>query len=711
MSVVPTQSLGEEAPAEGARAADQGAGTTVDAPPGAAQGNVPAFDQGAADAVDRGDARIVADPPAALRVWNLAGIVGPAEVHGARIFADLVDDDRPEVLLAAALALRAPQHGHVCVELGTVAASITVAEDAPVHPGDLPWPEPGDWREALAGSPLVRVRPDGTPSKAELQPEHDRPLVLVGDRLYLDRYWRYERRVAEVLAKRGQRVDDAVDPARVRDVLDRLLPPTGERPDRQRLAVATAVRRHLAVIAGGPGTGKTHTVARLLAALHELANGDWPLVAVAAPTGKAADRLTAALRDAAADPDLAVTPAVRARLRTLEGSTVHRLLGWRPGSTTRFRHDRSHKLPHEVVIVDETSMVDLPLMSKLVEALRPDTKLVLVGDPDQLASVEAGAVLADIVGPAGDDLCMTADNRAALVAATGEPLDAPDGPGAPGTVRPARPGGIDDSVVVLGTVRRFAAGSGIARLAAAIHAGDEDGALDVLRSGAPDVGWVEAGGDARDRADLAPVRDRVVTSGRAVFAAARAGDAVAALAALDEVRVLTAHRHGLVGASRWVPLIERWLSREVDGFDAAGRFHVGRPVMITRNDRRLRLYNGDVGIVVRAGDAGSAGAGRDPVAVAFRGGDGVRRFAPSRLDDVETAHAMTIHKSQGSQFGHVVVVLPDDTSQMLTRELLYTAVTRAQQGVTLVGTADAVRAAVGRRVARASGLRGTLWPQ
>jgi exodeoxyribonuclease V alpha subunit len=650
---------------------------------------------GAAAALDGSDARIVADPPEALRAWNLAGIIGPAEVHGARTLADIAGDDRPEVLLAAALALRAPQHGHVCVELSTAAASIAVAEDAPVQPDDLAWPEPTSWREVLADSPLVRVRPDGTPSRAQLQPEHDRPLVLVGDRLYLDRYWRYERRVATVLAKRAQRVDGTVDLARVREVLDRLLPPTGERPDRQRLAVATAVRRHLAVVAGGPGTGKTHTVARLLAALHELADGDWPRIAVAAPTGKAADRLTAALRDAVSDPDLDVSPEVRGRLRTVEGSTVHRLLGWRPGSSTRFRHDQSHKLPHEVVIVDETSMVDLPLMSKLVEALRPDARLVLVGDPDQLASVEAGAVLADILGPAGDDLCMSEDNRAALAAATGEPLDAA------GTVRLARPGGIDDAVVVLGAVRRFAAGSGIARLAAAIHAGDDDGALAVLRSGAADVAWVEATGEARDRADLAAIRDRVVNSGRAVFEAARAGDAVAALTALDEVRVLTAHRHGLVGASRWVLLIERWLSREVDGFDASGRVHVGRPVMITRNDRRLRLYNGDVGVVVRTGDA---------VTVAFRGGDGVRRFAPSRLEDIETVHAMTIHKSQGSQFGHVVIVLPDAASQILTRELLYTAVTRAQRSVTLVGTAEAVRAAVGRRVARASGLRSTLWP-
>jgi exodeoxyribonuclease V alpha subunit len=693
----------------------------------------------AGDAVpwDDGDARIVVAPPGPLRVWNQAGIIGPAEVHGARILSDLVDDGRPDVLLAAALALRAPQHGHVCVELGTVAATTMVAEDAAVDADALEWPEPGTWRAMLADSPLVRVRSEGTPRREDLEPEQDRPLVLVGDRLYLDRYWRYERRVAAVLAARAQRVD-AVDVARVREVLDRLLPPSSERPDRQRLAVATALLRHLTVIAGGPGTGKTHTVARLLAAVHELADGDWPRVALAAPTGKAADRLTAALRDAAADPQLAVSPEVRGRLRTVEGSTVHRLLGWRPGSATRFRHDRSHRLPHELVVVDETSMVDLPLMSKLVEALRPAARLVLVGDPDQLASVEAGAVLADIVGPAGDELRMTGEHRAALVAATGEPLGDPadgrpaDGRRAGGAttgaetdevagcgtdtvvtprtdrrrgdgilVQPARPGGIDDAVVVLGAVRRFAAGSGIARLAGAIHAGTGDDVRAVLESDLPDVTWISTAGDAVDRPELAPVRDRIVAMGRDVIAAADAGDARGALDALDRVRVLTAHRRGRVGVDRWVPLVERWLVRGIVSYDTAGRFPVGRPVMVTRNDPHLRLFNGDVGVVVRSGDT---------VAVAFHGGDGVRLLAPSRLEDIATVHAMTIHKSQGSQFGHVVIVLPDATSQILTRELLYTAVTRAQRGITVIGTADAVSAAVDRRVARASGLRGTLWP-
>ncbi|MFA9432012.1 exodeoxyribonuclease V subunit alpha [Egicoccus sp. AB-alg2] len=634
--------------------------------------------------------------------FNRCGVLSPADVHGAVTLARVCGDGRPEVLLAAALAVRAPQHGHVCVELDDVVGTIAAGEETDWDVAALPWPDPAAWRAVLEDSPLVRVRPEGTPSRDQLQPELDRPLVLVDDRLYLDRYWRYERRVAAILRARAGRVDEGVDLARVREVLDRLLLPDEERPDRQRLAVATAARRALTVIAGGPGTGKTHTVARLLALLHELAGiggafapGDgWPQVAVAAPTGKAADRLTASLRQAVADPGLQVSDEVRVRLGELQGSTLHRLLGWTPRSATRFRHDRHHKLPHEVVVVDETSMVDLPLMAKLLEAMRPDARLVLVGDPNQLASVEAGAVLGDIVGPSGTALCMSEDNRAALEATTGEPLGAE-------VVTRADDGGIDDAVLVLGTGRRFGANSGIARLATAIHAGDADAVVTVLRSGPADLEWVEAPGDARDVAELAVVRNRVVAAGRAVVGAARDGDAGAALAAMDTLRVLCAHRRGLVGVTGWVRLVERWLTGAVDGFDPTGRFYVGRPVLVTRNEPRLHLFNGDVGVVVRAGDG---------VAVAFHGVDGLRTFAPGRLEDIESVHAMTIHKSQGSQFEHVVIVLPDKTSQVLTRELLYTAVTRAEDGVTLVGTEAAVRCAVARRVSRASGLRSTLWP-
>lgn len=645
--------------------------------------NAPVIDR------DLGDARLVRNIEPWLKPYNDSGVLGPADIHAARSMTRLVDDERQETFLAVALAVRAPQHGHVCVELDQVAETVAGVDDAPVAAEDLVWPDLDTWLAVLRDSPLVAVRPEGTPEGRD--PDADRPLCLVGTRLYLDRYWRYERRVAEVLAAMSGRVDPTVDPRRVKEILDRLLPAGDDRPDLQRLAVAAGALRDLTVIAGGPGTGKTHTVARLLALLHELAGDSHPRIAVAAPTGKAADRLTDALRDAAAKVD--TTPQVRSRLRELEASTLHRLLGWKPGTHTRFAHDRDHKLPYDVVVVDETSMVDLPMMAKLVVALKKGTKLVLVGDPDQLASVEAGAVLADIVGPSADDLRLSPAARDLLTAATGEPID---------DVEPAREDGIDDAVLVLGTVRRFGADSGIAALAAAIHAGDGDAAVGALRSGADDVTWVEHDGQAGDDPALAPVRSRLASVFTDVLAAAEGGDAGAALDHLDRVRVLCAHRRGLVGVSGWVPAVERWLATDLERFEPTTRWYVGKPVMVTRNEPRLRLFNGDVGVVVRAGDG---------VQVVFRGATAERRFAPSRLEDIDTVHAMTIHKSQGSQFAHVVVVLPDESSPILTRELLYTAVTRAKEGVTLVATEDALRAAISRRVARASGLRRTLWGQ
>ncbi len=286
----------------------------------------------------------------------------------------------------------------------------------------------------------------------------------------------------------------------------------GETDSRQCLAAASAVLRRLAVVAGGPGTGKTTTVARIVALLCEQAGGSAPpLVALAAPTGKAAARLEEAVHAEAAA--LPVDDAVRSALLGLRASTLHRLLGWRPGSYSRFRHDRTNRLPHDVVIVDETSMVSLSLMARLIEAIRPQARLVLVGDPGQLASIEAGAVLGDIVGPAGGRLIMNASARDRLAQATGTALTAEDPP--PGVT-------VGDGIVVLDRVHRF--GGGIARLAAAIRRGDADAVLEVLGEGHDDVTWIPV--DVADPAGaqmLEPVRARAVQAGSAVISAARRG--------------------------------------------------------------------------------------------------------------------------------------------------------------------------------------------
>jgi exodeoxyribonuclease V alpha subunit len=434
------------------------------------------------------------------------------------------------------------------------------------------------------------------------------------------------------------------------------------------------VRRGLAVVAGGPGTGKTTTVARIVALLAEQAAAAGtapPLIALAAPTGKAAARLEEAVHRQAAE--LPVDAAVREQLLATTASTLHRLLGWRPGSRSRFRHDRSSRLPHDVVIVDETSMVSLTLMARLLEAVRPDARLVLVGDPDQLASIEAGAVLGDVVGPATGD------------------GGAPSGAGA-----------LADGIVVLDRVHRF--GAGIAAVADAVRRGDADAAVAALGAGAGGVTWIaQDGAGAEADAALAPVRAAATGAGRDVIAAARAGRAQDALRALGDFRLLCAHRRGPHGVSTWMPHVERWLAPEIDA--AGGRAahdYPGRPLLITANDYDLNLFNGDTGVVVAEDD------GRLVAAFERRGGLALVR--PNQLGAVETVYAMTVHKSQGSQFRTAAVIVPPPTSRILTRELLYTAVTRAREQLIVVGSEEALRAAVARPAARASGLGARLWP-
>jgi exodeoxyribonuclease V alpha subunit len=597
-----------------------------------------------------------------LHEFNDAGVLAAADVHVALRLAELARDGDEAVELAAALAVRAPRIGHVRVDLSTIRATATVDGDEPVDLGALPWPADG-WVERVAGSPLVATGEEaGT-----------RPLRLVGSALYLDRYWREERRVAgdlQALAEPAAGVDAAL----LADGLARLF--DGRTGGRQPLAAAAAVLRRLAVVAGGPGTGKTTTVARILALLLEQA-AEPPLVALAAPTGKAAARLAEAVHEEALR--LPLRHDVRERLLGLEASTLHRLLGWRPGSHSRFRHHRGQRLPHDVVVVDETSMVSLWLMARLVEAIRPDARLILVGDPAQLASIEAGAVLGDIVGPAAGGPRIGPASRALLARATGQAVVADDPP--PGVA-------IADGIVVLDRVHRF--GAGIAALAEAIRGGDADGAFAVLAAAPEGVTWL-----AVDDAP-ATIRAGVLAAARRVGDAARVGAAGEAISALSAFRLLCAHRRGPDGVAAWTARIEAWLELGADQ-----PFYVGRPLLVTENDYELRLYNGDTGVVVQSGP--------DRLGAAFERAGEIVEVSPSRLGAIETAYAMTIHKSQGSQFDTAAVLLPDPGSRLLTRELLYTAATRARRHLILVGGEAAIRAAVGRPIARASGLRARLW--
>ena len=636
----------------------------------------------AAGEVDPFDVRLARHAPGLLGDFNAAGVLSAVDVHVALRLGRLGGEEDDAVLLATALAVRAPRLSHVCTDLATIRTTVTIDTEAPVDLQALPWPDPDDWIGRLSASPLVTD--GGEPA--------DRPLHLAGTRLYLDRYWRDEKRVADDLRARGADVAAGVDT----DVLARGLARhfSGADPDHQRLAAASAVLRRFTVVGGGPGTGKTTTVARVLALLHEQAEAVGsppPLVALAAPTGKAAARLGEAVHDEAAT--LQLGDEARRWLLSTSASTLHRLLGWRPGNRSRFRHDRGNRLPHDVVVVDEMSMVSLSLMAKLVEAVRSEARLLLVGDPEQLASVEAGAVLGDIVGPAADGLVMRPPARTALAEATGHEVVAREPPAGVAT---------GDGIVVLRHVHRY--GGGIAELAAAVRRGDAEAALAVLGDDRDDVQWAPVdAAEARGNRAMEGLHAAAVDAGRRVSEAARAGDARAALEALGHFRLLCAHRRGPYGVTSWMARVESWLAADIEGFAAEGTWYVGRPLLVTQNDYGLRLYNGDTGVVVATG--------ADRIAAVFERRGELLEVSPTRLAAVDTVYAMTVHKSQGSQFHTVAVLLPDPASPILTRELLYTAVTRARRRLIVAGTAESVRAAVGRPIARASGLRGRLWDQ
>ena len=595
-----------------------------------------------------------------LADFHYAGVLAAADVHVARRLGALAREAADQVLLAAALAVRAVRLGSTCLELDRM-REVAVDEEHHVDVSTLPWPDLDALLDALRRSPLVCGSAGATL----------RPLRLVetdgGPLLYLDRYWRQEQYVRRQLDDRAlTRPPTDLDAVQRRI---RVLFPDASVPDRQRIAVALAATRWTTILAGGPGTGKTTTVARLLALL------DRPglRVALAAPTGKAAARLQESVREQA--PGLGL-PA------ELTAMTLHRLLGWRPDSKTRFRHDSANRLPYDVVVVDETSMVSLTMMARLLDAVRPDARLILVGDPDQLTSVDAGAVLADLVArpvrPVPDP---------ALAHLVGADLAAGDD--APETVLDSQERArLANGVVRLTRGRRF--GGTIAQLAVAVRLGKADLALDLLRSGAKDVSFVEP-------ADVEAVRQDVVSCGQGVTEAAAGGDVELALTRLEEHRLLCAHRHGPYGVTEWDRRASAWMTT-VGRAPEQRHWHwyPGQPLLVTKNDHEARIYNGDTGVVVDTGGG---------LVAAFSRGATPVLLPVGRLADVQTVYAMTIHRSQGSQYETVSVVLPPTASSLLTRELLYTAITRARSHVRVLGTAETVRAAIDRHVLRASGLR------
>ncbi len=587
--------------------------------------------------------------------------------------AMLAPDSHPLLQLVFALLSAQTGGGHVCLPLSRI---IPAAEQGGRHAEIMQ----SVWRE-LNEPGLPEIKAALSASDAVSDGSLPSPVVLSEENLYLHRMWQYECRVAEFFS-RPQRV--SAETEKLRPVLDALFG-TEEPEDWQKIAAAVAVSSRTAVISGGPGTGKTTTVARILAALVQSA-ADPLLIELAAPTGKAAARLTESLGEAIAQLDL--TDAQRAMMPE-QAKTLHRLLGAQPDSR-RLRHHQKNPLMSDVLIVDEASMVDLPMMAALIDALPENAMLILLGDKDQLASVEAGAVLGDICRFAESGY--TPQRRQALEAMTGCVL--PD-------KSPAHPVNVQDHLCLLRKSFRFDAGSGIGQLATAVNNGDVRETMAVLGGQRPDVRYVPL----EDEDGYAQVLTDTMKAYLPFLSLVKQhADPAVVLDAFSQFRLLCALREGPFGVEGLNERIERLLHQQGHirrPLIHRHRAYHGKPVMISRNDSPLGLFNGDIGIMLTDEN--------HELRVYFRLPDGtIRSIRPSRLPAHETAYVMTVHKSQGSEFAHTALVLPVQPSPLVSRELLYTALTRAKQFLTIYSREECVKRAVKTPTQRYSGLSGRL---
>ena len=519
------------------------------------------------------------------------------------------------VWLSFALALNASEGGHTCIDLNEI--DRWYPDD--LESGALTWPPSSEWLQAVSEH-LDLV---ATPSTVTNHPR--RPFVLDGSRLYVLRSFEEERSIADW--------------------------------------INSAAGSRLKVLLGGPGSGKTTAVAKQLVARFADANDRDLLVAMAAPTGKAADRMRQAIE--ARLLSAKASPEVIARVQESPSITIHRLLGYSPiRRTGRFQYNHENPLPYDLVIIDEASMLSLSLMHRLIDALHPTAELFLVGDPEQLASVDAGTVLADISLAAkkeGTDLYRCTER--------------------------------------LTSQYRYAVGSPIEQVVKAVQSGDADQVIDLLRSHRNSEGvvsWIDPSSKAQEDLDaFENVGLEVKRHALKVVELAGSSQYEEALETLGQLQLLCASRVGQLGIAGWNRTVNKWI-----GTATRKQWFVGRPVLITKNDHGNNLYNGDVGVVCSDKNG--------EVRVVFDGLVAPREFPTVRLPEVETVHALTIHKSQGSEYQHAIVVLPTGRSRLLTRELLYTGVSRAREQLTIVASESALRTAVNTVVIRASGLADRL---
>ncbi|MHC4879533.1 MAG: exodeoxyribonuclease V subunit alpha [Planctomycetota bacterium] len=658
--------------------------------------------------------------PVSFEHLKTEGLLAPIHVALAESFRRLDRNISENLVLLTALTSEQLSRGHVCLNLDGLN---TISFQPPDHDSHArtfsDWPSLSSLTDALHSSPLVTPIESTTSTDRFLSP--GTPLVFDGPnrRLYLARYWHYEQTLANRIRGRLASPLNHFDEAQLRRDIAQLFPDRDTDGGRgQCLAAANAIDRAFAVITGGPGTGKTTTVARLLALrlLQEQTAGDGQSsrVLLMAPTGKAAQRLNESLQRAASR--LQVDESIRESLNEITAGTIHRVLGWTPTPPERggpFRHNADHPLDAEIVLVDEASMVDVGLMCRLFEAVPANAQIILMGDRDQLASVEAGGILGDLCGHMADQTMNTSLERQQVIESrTGLNLTI--------TASQSRnePSALQQSIVALTFSHRFSAESQLGQLAAAIRSGDDNRVIDLLMEASTDqVEWLRGN-------DFHAALDEIVRRAAAGYShyldmlQTDPSGGIEVLAELNRHRVLCAHRDGLAGESTMNHRISERLAA-MNLIRPVRQNYIGRPVMVTRNDYRLNLFNGDVGVVVRDRKAASAHG----TAVLFEESTsdaGTRAVPTSLVPNAHDSFAMTIHKSQGSEFHEVLLVLPPTDSPVLSRELLYTAVTRvkdefdAESGsprpghLCLAAPESVLRAAISRQIRRTSGIRDAI---
>ncbi|MBF0278567.1 MAG: exodeoxyribonuclease V subunit alpha [SAR324 cluster bacterium] len=577
----------------------------------------------------------------------------PLDHYFASRLLQLADSESLELYLAGGLTSHQASKGHVCLDLEKFCSQKLEWQDSQDQLQSMTLPGLEEWKQKLQNESVVGL------------PEENTPLIIDSHRgqtlLYLNRYWHYEQNLASSILDRAQQ-PVILDEILLQEGLQRLFPPQNQEKNLQRSAVEIALQHQFCIISGGPGTGKTSVVIKILSLLIQQAKGADIHIALTAPTGKAAARLKESVVNGKQELLNSNHLSREEGQRIPESaSTIHRLLGVQKNSVY-FKNNHEHPLSLDCLVVDEASMVDLALMSKLLDALPAKTRLILLGDKNQLSSVEAGSVLGD--------LCEEFEGKSAS---------------------------LEQCIIHLQKSHRFDDTKGVGLLSREINQNSDQRAWEILEN--------------RDRGvtrNPLPVpsalkerlKKEVLEKYRSYLVTVHGKDAAAAFKAFKSFMVLSATRRGLFGSNNINRVIENLL-REENLIPQETVWFPGRPIMITRNDYNLNLYNGDIGIILT-----------DPqdnrLRTFFESDGGFRRIAPARLPEHETVFAMTIHKSQGSEFDEILLILPEPGSEPFGRELIYTGVTRSRNAVNIWTEEKIFKSTVQKRCERSSGLKDKL---